>query len=222
MQIVWSEHWREYRTGIISSEFADVVICIYPIVREGLNTNLYRIRLIQKPSSNLPFFGPLQDNSVVTGQVLPLLVRETAMNAARALRSRIDGYRHFFEDRHSYLTETIRKLRLPTNNSFEKYCTEIFHPSCGAEPRADQPELIKRARSESHSETGSIANSVQSSSYSVPYSKEHRSWTESAVSDVDLTPKIAHGRTFMQPSTTSTTTTPTATPIPSTTPFELG
>ena len=30
VQIVWSEHWRDYRTGIISSEFADIVICIYP------------------------------------------------------------------------------------------------------------------------------------------------------------------------------------------------
>ena len=32
-----------------------------------------------------------------------LLVRETALNAARAVRSKIDGYRHFFEERDTYL-----------------------------------------------------------------------------------------------------------------------
>ena len=40
VQIVWSEHWRDYRTGIISSEFADIVICIYPYRKEF--TNFYR------------------------------------------------------------------------------------------------------------------------------------------------------------------------------------
>ena len=191
VQIIWSEHWRDYRTAIISSEFADVVICVYPIFRHGKNTNLYRIGIIQKASSLLPFFGPLQDNTIVTGDVLPFLVRETALNAARAVRSKIDGYRHFFEDRHSYLTETIRKLRV-SNNAFEKYCTEIFRPSCGAEPRAT-PELSRRSRSDSQSDSGSVANSVQSSAFSVPYSKEHRLRTESHVSDADLTPKIGQG-----------------------------
>lgn len=32
-----------------------------------------------------------------------MLVRETALNAARAVRSKIDGYRHFFEERDTYL-----------------------------------------------------------------------------------------------------------------------
>ena len=40
VQIVWSEHWREYRTGIISSDFADIVICIYPYRQKF--TNYYR------------------------------------------------------------------------------------------------------------------------------------------------------------------------------------
>lgn len=189
VQIVWSEHWREYRTAIISSEFADVVICIYPM-GDG---DLYRIRIIQK--SNLPFFGPLSDNVVVSGDVLSVLVRETAINAARALRSKIDGYRHFFEDRHSYLVETIRKLRLPTNNSFEKYCTELLHPSCGAEPSESvSPAPIRRLVSDTQSESGSVANSVQSSVFSVAYSKEHRARTESAILDGDMTPKIGGHR----------------------------
>lgn len=212
VQVIWSEHWREYRTSIISSEFADVVICIYPLAKN----NLFRIRIIQK--ENLPFFGPLTDNITVSGDVLGVLVRETAINAARALRSKIDGYRHFFEDRNSYLVETIRKLRLPTNNSFEKYCTELLHPSCKAEPSesVSPPEQLRRIVSDTQSESGSVANSLQSSSiFSVSYKKsEHRPRTESVISDGDLTPKIgAHSRFFV-PSASGA--------LPSTPSHELG
>jgi hypothetical protein len=167
---------------------------------------------------NLPFFGPLTDNIIVSGDVLGVLVRETAINAARALRSKIDGYRHFFEDRNSYLVETIRKLRLPTNNSFEKYCTELLHPSCKAEPSesVSPPEQLRRIVSDTQSESGSVANSLQSSSiFSVSYKKsEHRPRTESVISDGDLTPKIgAHSRLFV-PSASGA--------LPSTPSHELG
>ena len=40
IHIVWSEHWRDYRRGIIPTEFCDVLIVIYP-----LNNNLYRIQV---------------------------------------------------------------------------------------------------------------------------------------------------------------------------------
>ena len=132
-------------------------------------------------------------------------------------------FRHFFEDRNSYLVETIRKLRLPTNNSFEKYCTELLHPSCGAEPSESvspppTSEPLRRLVSDTQSESGSVANSLQSSSiFSVSYKKtsEQRARTESVISgecrgdmqkskeepllkcysDGDLTPKIgAHSR----------------------------
>ena len=41
IHIVWTEHWRDYRRGIIPTEFCDVLIVIYP-----LNNNLYRIQVI--------------------------------------------------------------------------------------------------------------------------------------------------------------------------------
>ena len=40
IHIVWTEHWRDYRRGIIPTEFCDVLIVIYP-----LNNNLYRIQV---------------------------------------------------------------------------------------------------------------------------------------------------------------------------------
>lgn len=48
VHIVWSEHHRDYRRGIIPTEFGDVLIIIYPI-RHGL----YRIQIMKKPEVSL-------------------------------------------------------------------------------------------------------------------------------------------------------------------------
>ena len=44
VQIIWSEHSRDYRRGIIPTEFGDVLIIIYP-----LTNGLYRIHIDRKP-----------------------------------------------------------------------------------------------------------------------------------------------------------------------------
>ena len=41
---VWSEHYRDYRHGVVNTEFADVMIVIYP-----LENRLFRIQIIKKP-----------------------------------------------------------------------------------------------------------------------------------------------------------------------------
>ena len=41
---MWSEHYRDYRHGIVNTEFADVMIVIYP-----LENRLFRIQIIKKP-----------------------------------------------------------------------------------------------------------------------------------------------------------------------------
>ena len=43
VHIVWSEHTRDYRRGIIPTEFCDVLIVIYP-----LPNRLYRIQISTK------------------------------------------------------------------------------------------------------------------------------------------------------------------------------
>ena len=40
IHVVWSEHWRDYRRGILPTEFCDVLIIIYP-----LKNNLFRIQV---------------------------------------------------------------------------------------------------------------------------------------------------------------------------------
>ena len=73
VHIVWTEHWRDYRRGILPTEFCDVLIVIYP-----LKNNLFRIQVARiipihhvnipmqvtrKPE--VPFFGPLYNEMIV-------------------------------------------------------------------------------------------------------------------------------------------------------------
>ena len=44
VHIVWSEHYRDYRHGIVNTDFAHVMIIIYP-----LKNQLFRIQIIKKP-----------------------------------------------------------------------------------------------------------------------------------------------------------------------------
>lgn len=44
VHIVWSEHSRDYRRGIIPTEFCDVLIVIYP-----LPNKLFRVQVTRKP-----------------------------------------------------------------------------------------------------------------------------------------------------------------------------
>lgn len=44
VHIVWSEHTRDYRRGIIPTDFGDVLIIIYP-----MKNHMYFIQIIKKP-----------------------------------------------------------------------------------------------------------------------------------------------------------------------------
>lgn len=43
VHIIWSEHWRDYRRNIFKTQFADILIIIYP-----LPNGLYRIQIDKK------------------------------------------------------------------------------------------------------------------------------------------------------------------------------
>lgn len=85
VHIVWSEHYRDYRRDILPTEFCDVLIVIYP-----LKSGLFRVTVNRKPE--VPWFGPLTDESVVGGACLANLVRATAINASRSKRSSLPFY----------------------------------------------------------------------------------------------------------------------------------
>uniref|UniRef100_S4RBX1 Ral GTPase activating protein catalytic subunit alpha 1 n=1 Tax=Petromyzon marinus TaxID=7757 RepID=S4RBX1_PETMA len=101
VHIVWSEHSRDYRRGIIPTEFGDVLIVITPTKNQ-----LFSIQIIKKPE--VPFFGPLFDGAIVDGKILPVLVRATALNASRALKTLIPLYQSFYEERARYLDSIVQ------------------------------------------------------------------------------------------------------------------
>ena len=81
VHIVWSEHSRDYRAETISSNFNCVHLIIYP-----LPSQLFRIQILKKlPPEAL--FGPVQDEMVLSKELLGPLLRATAINANDAARN---------------------------------------------------------------------------------------------------------------------------------------
>uniref|UniRef100_A0A3P8R6Q6 Rap-GAP domain-containing protein n=1 Tax=Astatotilapia calliptera TaxID=8154 RepID=A0A3P8R6Q6_ASTCA len=120
VHIVWSEHSRDYRRGIIPTEFGDVLIIIYP-----MKNHMYSIHILKKPE--VPFFGPLFDGAIVDMKILPTMVRATAINASRALKSLIPLYQNFYEERARYLENIVQNHQEPT--TFEDYAARVYSPA---------------------------------------------------------------------------------------------
>ncbi|XP_054651402.1 ral GTPase-activating protein subunit alpha-1 isoform X8 [Dunckerocampus dactyliophorus] len=120
VHIVWSEHSRDYRRGIIPTEFGDVLIIIYPV-----KNHMYSIHILKKPE--VPFFGPLFDGAIVDMKILPTMVRATAINASRALKSLIPLYQNFYEERARYLETIVQHHQEPT--TFEDYAARVYSPA---------------------------------------------------------------------------------------------
>ncbi|XP_059561397.1 ral GTPase-activating protein subunit alpha-2 isoform X3 [Myotis daubentonii] len=89
VHIVWSEHSRDYRRGIIPTAFGDVSIIIYPI-----KNHMFFITITKKPE--VPFFGPLFDGAIVSGKLLPSLICATCINASRAVKCLIPLYQSLY------------------------------------------------------------------------------------------------------------------------------
>ncbi|KAL2305615.1 hypothetical protein Nmel_003497, partial [Mimus melanotis] len=89
VHVVWSEHSRNYRRGIIPTDFGDVLIVIYP-----MKNHMFFIEILKKPE--VPFFGPLFDGAIVTAKLLPSLICATCINASRAVKSLIPLYQSLY------------------------------------------------------------------------------------------------------------------------------
>ncbi|XP_068088537.1 ral GTPase-activating protein subunit alpha-2 isoform X2 [Hyperolius riggenbachi] len=120
VHIVWSEHTRNYRRGIIPTDFGDVLIIIYP-----MKNRMYFIEIMKKPE--VPFFGPLFDGAIVTEKLLPTLVCATCINASRAVKSLIPLYQSFYEERALYLEAIIQNHR--EMMTFEDFAAQMFSPT---------------------------------------------------------------------------------------------
>ncbi|NWY72032.1 RGPA2 protein, partial [Erithacus rubecula] len=120
VHVVWSEHTRNYRRGIIPTDFGDVLIVIYP-----MRSRMFFIEILKKPE--VPFFGPLFDGAIVTAQLLPSLICATCINASRAVKSLIPLYQSFYEERALYLEAIIQNHKEVM--TFEDFAAQVFSPS---------------------------------------------------------------------------------------------
>ncbi|XP_057358659.1 ral GTPase-activating protein subunit alpha-2 isoform X1 [Manis pentadactyla] len=120
VHIVWSEHSRDYRRGIIPTAFGDVSIIIYP-----MKNHMFFIAITKKPE--VPFFGPLFDGAIVSGKLLPTLICATCINASRAVKCLIPLYQSFYEERALYLEAIIQHHREVM--TFEDFAAQVFSPS---------------------------------------------------------------------------------------------
>uniref|UniRef100_A0A8C1PZT6 Ral GTPase activating protein, alpha subunit 2 (catalytic) n=1 Tax=Cyprinus carpio TaxID=7962 RepID=A0A8C1PZT6_CYPCA len=133
VHIVWSEHTRDYRRGIIPTDFGDVLIIIYP-----MKNHMFFVQIMKKPQ--VPFFGPLFDGAIVTGTLLPSLVRATCINASRAVKSRLTLYQSFYEERALYLEAIIQNHK--ENMTFEDFAAQVFSPSPSYWPTGGAGETL--------------------------------------------------------------------------------
>lgn len=61
VHVVWSEHTRDYRRGIIPTDFGDAVIIIYP-----MKNHMYLIQIMKKPQVMPPYLLTISLSSEVT------------------------------------------------------------------------------------------------------------------------------------------------------------
>ncbi|KAH8417830.1 hypothetical protein KR222_006712 [Zaprionus bogoriensis] len=119
VHIVWSEHHRDYRRDILPTEFCDVLIVVYP-----LRNGLFRVTVNRKPE--VPWFGPLANESVVSGACLATLIRATAINASRTKRAALPLYQQFYEERNRSLDSVSSRYKEST--TFEDFASRIYNP----------------------------------------------------------------------------------------------
>uniref|UniRef100_A0A668ARC0 Ral GTPase activating protein catalytic subunit alpha 2 n=1 Tax=Myripristis murdjan TaxID=586833 RepID=A0A668ARC0_9TELE len=132
VHIVWSEHTRDYRRGIIPTDFGDVLIIIYP-----MKNHMYFVQIMKKPQ--VPFFGPLFNGAIITGTLLPSLVRATCINASRAVKSRLTLYQSFYEERALYLEAIVQNHKEVM--TFEDFASQVFSPSPSYYPMSGTGEI---------------------------------------------------------------------------------
>ncbi|XP_025732645.1 ral GTPase-activating protein subunit alpha-2 isoform X3 [Callorhinus ursinus] len=112
VHIVWSEHSRDYRRGIIPTAFGDVSIIIYPV-----KNHMFFIAITKKPE--VPFFGPLFDGAIVSGKLLPSLICATCINASRAVKCLIPLYQSLALPTHSNCLAVCPRLLAGVSNRRE-------------------------------------------------------------------------------------------------------
>ncbi|RXM27368.1 Ral GTPase-activating protein subunit alpha-2 [Acipenser ruthenus] len=136
VHIVWSEHTRDYRRGIIPTDFGDVLIIIYP-----MKNQMFFVQIMKKPQ--IPFFGPLFDGAIVTATLLPSLVRATCINASRVVKSRLTLYQSLYPFTCSLSGSASAELPVAVGTD----STDQVSPTMPCSTRSRVPGKLRRSAS---------------------------------------------------------------------------
>lgn len=130
VNIIWSEHSRDYYKNTIISHFNFIHIVIYP-----LKCGLYRIDVMVK-EPNTPIFGPLVVGStLVSESILGAMVRMTALNGNRHARKSSTGYQKPYVSRKQLITEMAQRYKAKLEPN--KYYTSVFLSKADSLPLVD-------------------------------------------------------------------------------------
>ncbi len=124
VHIVWSENDREYKPGTITGAFNFAHIIVYPL-RNGLyKIQIERKKDVEKKSEPVQFFGPLISGMQLPMEILPSLLRYTAINARKSI--------------------TFEKLRMFNPMSERRKTIEKIMSKYAVQPKskAEQPFLL--------------------------------------------------------------------------------
>lgn len=117
VHIVWTENDHLYNPTTITGSFNFVHIIVYP-----LRNGLYRIIIHKKKDKNEPnnplvkFFGPLLTGMVVPMQILPILLRCTAINARMNITNKNLKIINPIRQRRESLKKIINTYKISSKN----------------------------------------------------------------------------------------------------------
>uniref|UniRef100_A0A673LPI4 Rap-GAP domain-containing protein n=1 Tax=Sinocyclocheilus rhinocerous TaxID=307959 RepID=A0A673LPI4_9TELE len=123
VHIVWSEHTRDYRRGIIPTDFGDVLIIIYP-----MKNHMFFVQIMKKPQVR-------EDNDIT---ITPLSLPQASEIACPSVlcHKTVPFYQSaIYEERALYLEAIIQNHK--ENMTFEDFAAQVFSPSPSYWPTGD-------------------------------------------------------------------------------------
>jgi len=123
VNIVYSEHSRDYSPETISTQFNDAQIVVYP-----MTNGLFRIQIYKKDTVH--HFGPLLHGMAIEKKLLPSLVRMTGIQANRAVRFNTDGYSRPYPTRKRAIAEIVSRYKI--SKPYEDVMPEMIQPTVKA------------------------------------------------------------------------------------------
>lgn len=105
VNVIWTEHSRDYFKGTIISQFNFIHIVIYP-----MQCGLYRVDIHVK-EKNTPIFGPICSGMILNERILGDLIRTTSVNGNRIVRGMSTGYTKPYTARKKLICELVERYK---------------------------------------------------------------------------------------------------------------